>query len=223
MILLVGEDNIINIQKSLIRYFENNGYSERIEILDSGNLTFSEVVVEVAKLRPDVMIHIIYDNNYSNIHNNIFVNICHNASNESKVLQEEISKNLKLNLQNGKTYVFTNTHCSNYIIRLKPYPTIQLKIDSRITNYDIFAKAIYKSIISKYTIPKFNQNRIHKCAANLNMKTTPDKNGETIIVVPKGTKCMVLEQTNNIYWKIRVNLYDKYYVGYCAQTYIRLA
>lgn len=223
MILLVGKDNIRNIQNSLIKYFEDNGYNEKVEILDTGDLTSTEVVVETAKLRPDIMIYIVYNDSSSNMHNNVFVSVCPNASNESKVLQEEISKNLKLNLQNGETYVFNNNYCSNYIIRLKPYPTIQLKIDSRITNYDIFAKVIYKSIISKYTIPKLNQNRIHKCAANLNMKTTPNKNGETIIVVPKGTKCMVLEQTNNIYWKIRVNLYNKYYVGYCAQTYIRLA
>ena len=224
MILLVGEmKDIEDIRISLEKYFEDNGYSERVELLDTSNLSQIEVVAKSTELRPDMMFNIQYDDSSDNMHKNIFVGITHNASTESKVLQEEVLKNLKTFIQKEHTYVFSNTHCSNYIIRLKPYPTIHIRVDREIVNPDIIAKSLYRSVIAKYTIPKLNQTRIHKCAANLNMKTTPDKSGELIVTVPKGTKCMVLEQTNNIYWKIRVNLNGKYYVGYCAQTYIRLA
>ena len=209
----------------LDNFFYENGYNEVVKYLYAENLSAVDTVVEITKIRPDIMIYITFDEVDSNeLHHNIFVSIGKNVSGETKVLQENIIKYLQIAVSKLEdTFVFSNTNCSNYIISVKPFPTLQLRIDSRLENYNIFARSIYKAITTLYKIPKLNQTRYHKCAANLNMKTSPDSKGEFIVKVPKGTECIVLERTNNIYWKIRVNLNNKYYVGYCAQTYIRLA
>lgn len=227
MILLVFKEETElsdKIIKDLDDYFFNNGYSEKIKSLYSNNMSAVDTVVEITKIRPDVMIYITFSKEDENtLSKNILVSTCQNPSIDSLVLQENIIKYLKLNTDSlDSTYVFKNLNCTNYIIRLKPFPTILMKIDSRLENSTIFAKAIYKAMTSQYKIPKLNQERLHKCAANLNMRTSPDKNGEFIVKVPKETKCVVLERTNNVYWKIRVTLNNKSYIGYCTQTYIRL-
>ena len=226
MILLVFKEeseSIKAIVDSLKDYFKENDYMEDIRYLIIKHLSAVDSVVEIAKIRPDIMLYITFDNNINSL-TNIFVCTGKNVSLESKVLQDNIVKNLNKLLSKMKdTYVFTNNNSSNYIIRLKPYPTLQMKIDSKFTNYSIIAKSIFKSIISQYKIPKINEIRLHKSSANLNMKTEPSHEGEFIVKVPKGTEFIVLECTNNTYWKIKVTIDGKEYVGYCAQQYIKLA
>ena len=228
MILLVFEKETEftnSLVKNLDNHFFENGYQENIKYLYSDGLSAVDTVVEVTKMRPDIMIYITFEKvNPDELHHNIFVSTGKNISSETKLLQENIIDYLNIILSKTEdTYVFSNTNCSNYIIRVKPFPTLQIKIDDRLFNYGIFAKAIYKAIVSQYKIPKLNQCRYHKCAANLNMRTTPDGNGQFIVKIPKGTECIVLERTNNIYWKVKVRMNNTEYIGYCAQTYIRLA
>lgn len=213
-ILKKETDFLNNIVDDLKLYFESNGYLE--EVKSVRNITVVKTLYEISNIRPDIMIYLRNGSKVCDIN----INISNNCSEESKRLEKTVNKYLEEYCKYMNIDICRN-EIVNCLIEIKPFPSIQLAIDNTFTNHSLIAKALYNSIIELYKIPKRDEHRIYKTNENINLRSSINNDSEFIVLVPKGTECEIL-QKDICYWKIKVKLKDKEYIGYCNQEYLGL-
>lgn len=209
---------------NLMDYFNKNNYNVN-------TFSFTEKCTDIEKLDkitssyPDLFIYINllpYVNIkgiFISLYDNLYIN--EKAREYSQVLDDNI-----LNIV-GNIHKYDITYDKSYMNRLRLFPSLSINISMDNKEYLMtknaqksIAKAIYKSIITSFVVPKIKEECNYITTANLNMKDKPDKTGSYIITIPKGSIVEILERSSNIYWKIKVNINGEDYIGYCIQTFI---
>lgn len=209
---------------NLMDYFNKNNYNVNIFSITE-RYTDIEKLDQITLSYPDLFIYIdllqyvsikgmfisVYDKSYMNEKTREF----------SRVLDDNI-----LNIV-GNIHKYDITYDKSYMNRLRSFPSLSINISMDNKDYLVtknaqkaIAKAIYKSIITSFVVPKIKEECNYITTANLNMKDKPDKTGSYLITIPKGSIVEILEKSSNIYWKIKVNIDGEDYIGYCIQTFI---
>ena len=213
------------IEEYLKKYVEESKYN--IEVI-----TINEQCTDVDKLDlvtkqvPDAFVYIdLYNDTF--IVRDMFVSIYTDVNNEnSKELADSLVDKLIKRISNFDILTYT-AHDKSYMNRVRYFPsiTINISIDKieELSTKNIqkcIAKSIYYALADTFTLPQKGLDLIYIATANLNMRAEINKK-EYITMVPKGTIVKVLDKCTNVYWKIKVVIDDKEYIGYCVQMYIK--